>query len=102
MNKANACITRLARNFVTSHVSLNSAPKSSCKAGTVLNLKIKKSGDEPIALEDSEYPDWLWDCLDKLKVDAKLKETDFMKWRRKHLTKANTKKINYNNFISKM
>lgn len=76
--------------------------QSSCKSGTVLNLKVKKNGDEPVALEDSEYPDWLWNCLDKKKQDDILKKTDFMKWRRKQLNKANTAKIKDNNFLSKM
>ena len=91
-----------ARTFVVSSMLRNNEVKSSCKAGTVLNLKVKKSGDEPVALEDHEYPEWLWDCLDKEKLDQKLKETDFMKWRRKQITKANTAKINNNNFLAKM
>ncbi|CUM56934.1 uncharacterized protein AC631_01524 [Debaryomyces fabryi] len=90
------------RTFSRASILKNNEVKSSCKAGTVLNLKMKKSGDEPVALEDHEYPEWLWDCLDKEKLDSKLKETDFMKWRRKQITKANTAKINNNNFLAKM
>lgn len=90
------------RAFSGASILKNNEVKSSCKAGTVLNLKMKKSGDEPVALEDHEYPEWLWDCLDKEKLDQKLKETDFMKWRRKQITKANTAKINNNNFLAKM
>lgn len=78
------------------------ARQSSCPAGTVLNLKIKKSGDEPVALKDEEYPAWLWDCLNKPKLQEKLKNEDFMKWRRKQIHKANTKKIKNNNFVSQM
>lgn len=91
-----------ARMFMVSSMLKNNEVKSSCKAGTVLNLKVRKSGDEPVALEDHEYPEWLWDCLDKEKLDQRLKETDFMKWRRKQITKANTAKINNNNFLAKM
>lgn len=76
------------------------AMQSSCKAGTFLNLKVKKSGDEPVALEDSEYPDWLWDCLNKEKMNETLKQEDFMKWRRKQINKSNTAKIKNNNFMS--
>lgn len=89
------------RLFSTGSILRNEA-KSSCQAGTVLNLKIRKAGDEPVALEDKEYPEWLWDCLDKSKLDNQLKEADFMKWRRRQLNKENTKKINNNNFLSQL
>lgn len=78
------------------------AGKSSCAPGTVLNLKIRKAGDEPVALADSEYPEWLWDMLDQTKKDQELQKTDIMKWRRKQLGAANTKKIKSNNFLSQM
>lgn len=90
-----------ARLLSLSTVFSNQA-KSSVAAGTVLNLKIRKNGDEPVALEDSEYPEWLWDSLDKKKVEAKLKEEDLMKWRKKQINKNNTAKIKNNNFISQM
>lgn len=73
--------------------------QSSCPAGTVLNLKVRKSGNEPVALEDSEYPAWLWDSLDKEKIDEQLKEADFMRWRKQQVAKANNKRIKNNNFI---
>lgn len=92
-------ITR--RTFVSS-AAFNQEAKSSCVAGTVLNLKIKKSGDEPIALEDKDYPEWLWDCLDNKKLDDQLKQTDFLKWKKKQIGKANTQKIKDNNFLTKM
>ncbi|KAM3123975.1 hypothetical protein CJJ07_004067 [Candidozyma auris] len=78
------------------------ARESICPAGTVLNLKIRKSGDEPVALKDEEYPEWLWDCLNKEKMDQQLKETDIMKWRKKKINKANNAKIKNNNFVSQM
>lgn len=89
------------RLFSTSFTTLNT-PKSSVPAGTVLNLKIRKNGDEPVALEDSEYPEWLWDTLDKEKMEKDLKEQDLMRWRKKQINKANTAKIKNNNFISQM
>jgi large subunit ribosomal protein L54 len=44
------------------------APKSSCPEGTILTgLNYLKSGSDPVALKDEEYPAWLWDCLDVMK-----------------------------------
>lgn len=38
--------------------------KSSCPAGTVLKgLNFTKGKQDPVALEDSEYPAWLWSVL---------------------------------------
>lgn len=88
--------------FFSSSCGAFQAAKSSCPAGTVLNLKMRKSGNEPVALDDHEYPEWLWDCLDKKKQEETLKANDFLKWRRKQLNRANTEKINNNNFLSKM
>ena len=47
--------------------------KSSVPAGTPLKgLGFTKGKDPPVALEDHEYPDWLWGLLDDgQKVDAK-------------------------------
>ncbi|PMD41935.1 hypothetical protein L207DRAFT_582356 [Hyaloscypha variabilis F] len=40
-------------------------PISNCKAGTKLKgLNYLKNRDDPVALEDEEYPEWLWHCLD--------------------------------------
>ncbi|CAH6722285.1 54S ribosomal protein L37, mitochondrial [[Candida] jaroonii] len=91
-------ISPIVRSFATS----TRLSQSSCKAGTVLNLKIRKSGNEPVALEDSEYPEWLWDMLNKDKKEQDLKTGDIMKWRKKQLNKSNTAKIKNNNFLSQM
>ena len=90
----------LARPFSSAIVRANRAP-SSCPAGTDLNLKVRKNGDEPVALENSEYPDWLWTILDKEANDELLKSQDIMRWRKKQLNKANALKIKANNFLSK-
>jgi large subunit ribosomal protein L54 len=46
-------------------------PKSSCPEGTVLTgLNFLKSGQDPVALKDEEYPAWLWDCLDVMKKSS--------------------------------
>ncbi|RAK78718.1 mitochondrial 54S ribosomal protein mL54 [Aspergillus fijiensis CBS 313.89] len=43
-------------------------PPSSCLAGTKLNgLNYFKNKPDLLALEDSEYPDWLWGLLDENK-----------------------------------
>lgn len=95
--------TVVARRVFSSSLAMrNEAPKSSCAAGTVLNLKVKKNGDEVVALEDDQYPAWLWDCLDDAKIDEQLKQTDYLKWKKKQINKTNTKKIKNNNFLSKM
>lgn len=102
---------RLARQLQTAggiaarSVRFNStvtARKSSCEAGTVLNLKIRKNGDEPVALDDDKYPEWLWDCLDRGLLNERLKSHDFMKWRRKKMNTVITKRIKENNFMSTM
>lgn len=44
--------------------------KSSCPAGTPLKgLNFIKGQQDPLALEDSAYPPWLWTVLDKKKSD---------------------------------
>lgn len=40
-------------------------PLSSCVQGTTLRgLNVLKSGQDPIALADEEYPTWLWQILE--------------------------------------
>ncbi|KAL4765594.1 mitochondrial 54S ribosomal protein mL54 [Aspergillus foveolatus] len=47
-------------------------PPSSCPAGTPLaGLNYFKNKPEVVALEDSEYPDWLWSLLDSTNKEAK-------------------------------
>jgi len=75
--------------------------KSSCPAGTILNLKVKKSGPEPVALEDHEYPEWLWTVMDPKAQQAKL-EGDPAKYQKKLMRQRNRQKIKNNNFMSQM
>lgn len=82
--------------------ALRTPVKSSCPAGTVLNLRIKQKGDEPVALEDSEYPEWLWSMLDAEAVRDEIKNENFMRWRKIQLSKANNKRIRANNFLETM
>ncbi|AET40669.1 mitochondrial 54S ribosomal protein mL54 Ecym_6289 [Eremothecium cymbalariae DBVPG len=74
---------------------------SSCPAGTPLNLQIKKTGKEPVALHESEYPEWLWGVLDPQVEAAKLNEDPFAA-RKKQLRKMNREKIKQNNFLSRI
>lgn len=49
--------------------------RSICPKGTVLNgLNYFKGKQDPVALNDDEYPEWLWDCLDVQKKDAEAAE----------------------------
>ena len=81
--------------------------KSSCLVGTNLNLGIKKGKTGPVALEDSEYPPWLWTVLKdnkKLSKEAqeKLSPGESLDLRRKNLRKENRSKIKQSNFISQL
>ncbi|ORX52419.1 hypothetical protein DM01DRAFT_1288827 [Hesseltinella vesiculosa] len=45
---------------------------SSTPAGTVLKgINFLKDGKDPVALEDDQYPMWLWDLLDEKKQKQK-------------------------------
>lgn len=49
-------------------------PVSAAPAGTILKgLNYLKGRDDPTALAEEEYPEWLWKCLD---VDKKGKDGD--------------------------
>ncbi|KAK7741634.1 hypothetical protein SLS63_001191 [Diaporthe eres] len=53
------------------------APRSSCPPGTVLNgLNYFKGKQDPVALPDTEYPEWLWSCLDVTKGSAAEEDAD--------------------------
>ncbi|KAG7422063.1 hypothetical protein ACKAV7_000901 [Fusarium commune] len=53
------------------------AARSSCAPGTVLNgLNYTKGGQDPVAKNDDEYPEWLWSCLEVLKKDADSADAD--------------------------
>ncbi|GMM33314.1 mitochondrial 54S ribosomal protein YmL37 [Saccharomycopsis crataegensis] len=99
------------RLLSSSSIARNAAPKpaaaaaplniSSVPEGTPLNLHIKKSGKEPLAKKDEEYPSWLWELLDEKKQVDNLKN-DPIKLKRKEMRKSNIKKIRYNNFLTQL
>ncbi|PNY20413.1 Uncharacterized protein TCAP_07416 [Tolypocladium capitatum] len=48
-----------------------STARSICTEGTVLNgLNYTKGGQDPVALKDEDYPEWLWSCLDVMKKSS--------------------------------
>jgi large subunit ribosomal protein L54 len=50
---------------------------SSVPAGTVLKgLNFMKNKQDPVAMEDHEYPDWLWEVLAEKKEAASSKGAD--------------------------
>jgi large subunit ribosomal protein L54 len=59
-----------APNAVSQGVHLRPKPKtplpvSSAPAGTLLKgLNFLKGREDPVALPEEEYPEWLWHCLD--------------------------------------
>lgn len=71
-----------------------------CPAGTVLNLKVKKTGNEPVALEDAEYPEWLWSLLDKKHQEEQTKQNEYLKWKRRKIHERNTADIKNSNFLA--
>ncbi|KAI1640526.1 mitochondrial ribosomal protein L37-domain-containing protein [Biscogniauxia mediterranea] len=64
-------------SFGTADSAEGAAPKaalSSCPEGSILvGLNYFKNRTDPVALADSEYPEWLWRCLD---VSKKVSEED--------------------------
>lgn len=75
---------------------------SSCAAGTVLKgLNVRKTGEDPVALEDSEYPPWLWTLLDKKAMQQALQENP-EQLAQKERRQANRQKIKMNNFLAGM
>lgn len=53
------------------------AARSSCPPGTILNgLNYFKGKTDPVALPDTDYPEWLWSCLDVTKGSAAEEDAD--------------------------
>jgi large subunit ribosomal protein L54 len=62
----NASTTAAAAEEKPPAVALSSVP-----AGTVLKgLNIYRDKQDPVAMEDAEYPEWLWRVLDRRDADA--------------------------------
>jgi large subunit ribosomal protein L54 len=70
--------------------------------GTKLKgINVKKNGQDPIALPENEYPDWLWRLLDE-EAQTKSLEAEPAKLARKQQRAANRQKIKMNNFMAGM
>lgn len=76
--------------------------KSSVPEGTVLKgCNVRKNGEDPVALADDQYPDWLWEVLDPEAQDRKLK-MDPIRYATKQRREENRKRIKDQNFLAKM
>ncbi|EMR09062.1 hypothetical protein PNEG_02833 [Pneumocystis murina B123] len=80
--------------LVIKNISRNFSFKSLAPEGTILKgINIYKKGMDPMALKESEYPDWLWKILDDSKIsDEKIEK-------KKKFKKDNKEKIKSNNFL---
>ena len=73
--------------------SIEAKPASICPAGTPLNLKIKVNQEEPVALEDNEYPDWLWTIMEEEKISENMSVEDQLKIRKRNISHDRKKEI---------
>ncbi|GAA5799165.1 mitochondrial ribosomal protein L37-domain-containing protein [Helicostylum pulchrum] len=80
----------IARNVTETPITSNNTKKpSSVPQGTVLKgLQFLKDGQDPVALDDSEYPEWLWDLLDEKKMKQKTKKPVNRQYHRKQSREA--------------
>ncbi|KAI8978551.1 mitochondrial ribosomal protein L37-domain-containing protein [Pilobolus umbonatus] len=86
-----------ARHFHTtlSHSVEVLRTPSSVPKGTVLKgIHFLKEGQDPVALDDTEYPEWLWDLLDEKKLKQKIKKPSFRQFHRKQ-NRDNIKAMNF-------
>lgn len=74
---------------------------SICPAGTILNLKIKNKQDEPVALEDSEYPEWLWTITEEKSIKPGMSATEELKVRKILINHERRTKIRKTNELLK-
>ncbi|GAN10568.1 conserved hypothetical protein [Mucor ambiguus] len=62
---------------------------SSAPKGTVLKgIQYLKDKQDPVALDDSEYPEWLWDLLDEKKQKQKTTKPVNRQYHRKQSREA--------------
>ena len=58
-------------------------PSSVPKGQTLTGINFLKDGKDPVALDDTEYPDWLWDLLDEKKQKQKTTKPNNRQYHRK-------------------
>ncbi|KAI8377026.1 mitochondrial ribosomal protein L37-domain-containing protein [Choanephora cucurbitarum] len=63
--------TLLARNAADATTTTTRKPSAAPKGTVLKGLQYIKDKPEPVALDDSEYPEWLWDLLDEKKQKQK-------------------------------
>ncbi|XBW37641.1 hypothetical protein QEN19_003223 [Hanseniaspora menglaensis] len=66
---------------------------SICPAGTPLNLKIKVNQEEPVALDDKEYPEWLWTIMEEEKLNENMSVEEQLKIRKRSISHDRKKEI---------
>ncbi|KAI9277377.1 mitochondrial ribosomal protein L37-domain-containing protein [Sporodiniella umbellata] len=89
------CFARV-NQIHTSSIAFDNTIVSSAPKGTVLKgIQFLKDKPEPIALDDSEYPGWLWDLLD----EKKLKQKTSKPVNRQYHRKQNREAIKASNFM---
>lgn len=85
-----------ARTHENLPIPLTAIPQSSCVAGTrITGLQTLKDGADPIALEDHEYPAWLWTLVAPEKragkqVEVARSDAEKLKDARRELQRAGT------------
>ncbi|KAK7206168.1 mitochondrial ribosomal protein L37-domain-containing protein [Myxozyma melibiosi] len=85
----------------TSSVLSNRVPSSAPEGTRLTGCNVFKNKDEPLALADEEYPDWLWEILDpeaqQKKLDADPERKAKREWRARM-----RRKIKTDNFLKTM
>ncbi|CAO3617417.1 unnamed protein product [Mucor hiemalis] len=83
-------IVPLARNATeTTTPTTNTRKPSSVPKGTVLKgIQYLKDKQDPVALDDAEYPEWLWDLLDEKKMKQKTSKPANRQYHRKQSREA--------------
>ncbi|EIE90839.1 hypothetical protein G6F46_012139 [Rhizopus delemar] len=90
------CTSRLHTTRILFNTAVNARIASSAPKGTTLKgIQFLKDGKDPVALDDSEYPDWLWDLLD----EKKLKQKSTKPSNRQYHRKQNREAIKASNFM---
>ena len=93
---------RFNETTTTTSTTTTTTPKSSCPAGTVLNLKVFKKVMNQLLKKIQNILNGYGPCLiqkDNLKA---IQNEDFLRWRRIKLSKENNSTIKNNNFLSKL
>ncbi|KAK9380706.1 mitochondrial 54S ribosomal protein mL54 [Kockiozyma suomiensis] len=76
-------------------------PSSVPEGARLAGCNVYKNKEDPTALADTEYPDWLWDILDPEAQQRKLDADPELKARREWRAKMR-RKIKTDNFLKTM